>query len=723
MGDAQGAKSNRALPMAAPAYDAFLAAAPATPLQRRHAYGAIAASALAFAALAPFAKTPLAHHFGFIPAYQSALVAADLLTAVVLFSQFHALRSRSLFVLANGYLFTAFAAVLHMLTFPGLFANMGLFGARSQTTAWMYMFWHGGFPVFVIVYAWLKDREGAQSPTLSASITATVAGAGAVFALAGAFLLVATAGHEALPAIMQGDHYTPTMIAVVTAVWLLSLVGLVALWRKPRQTILDLWLMVVMCAWLFDIALSAVLNAGRYDLGFYAGRLYGLLAAAAVLVALLIEHGRLLGRLVRSNARQREEQERLSAANRELDTAREAAIAADRAKDVFLATMSHEIRTPMNGVLGLLELLSLSELRPEQRGQVDTIRESAQSLLRIIDDLLDFSKIEAGRLEVFPEATSIARVVALVSEGFRGAASSKQLVLESFVDERIVPALWVDGLRLRQILNNLVSNAIKFTESGKVTLSAYLIAREGDRDLVRFEVRDTGIGIRADDQERLFQPFTQVTGSTRRKYGGTGLGLSICRRLAQMMGGELRLRSEVGSGTTVTLMMPMNRVESSPQAAAARPASAPQPAVARRACPGVAEAESERSLVLAADDHPVNRLLLQRQLASIGYASEVAENGREALNLWRTGRFSLVITDCHMPELDGYELTRAIRAEESGRKLARTPIIAFTANAMAGEAEQCLVVGMDDYLAKPVQLAELASKLDSWLPVETGARR
>ena len=685
---------------------------------RRQAFATILVSALAFAALAPFAQVQLPPQFAFIPSYQSALIALDLLTAVVLFGQFHAMRLRSLYALACGYLFTAFAAAMHMATFPGLFSATGLFGAQPQSTAWMYMFWHGGFPLFVIVYAWLRDREAEGAATVSASLTAMVVGMGAVFALAGAFLLLSTAGHNALPAIMHGNRYTPSMVAVVTSVWLLSVIALAALWLKPSHTVLDLWLMAVMCAWVFDVALSAILNAGRFDLGFYSGRVYGLLAAGTVLVAMLFEHGRLLRRVSDSHERQLAKQEELAAANRELQAAREAAVAADRAKDVFLATMSHEIRTPMNGVIGLLELLALSELKPEQRTQLATLRESAQSLQRIIDDLLDFSKIEAGRLEVFPEATSVGRIVALVAESFRGAASAKKLVLESFVDERISPSLWVDGLRLRQILNNLVSNALKFTDHGKVAISAWLEARAGEEELVRFDVQDTGIGIRAEDQERLFQPFTQASASTTRKYGGTGLGLSICRRLAEMMGGEVRLQSEVGRGTTFTLLLRMRRVEA---AAHPSPAAVPAIEIVQRDTPGVEQAERQGMLVLAVDDHPVNRLVLQRQLERLGYASEAAENGREALQLWRTGRFALIVTDCHMPELDGYQLARTIRAEETQRRLERVPIVAFTANAMAGEAEQCIAAGMDDYLAKPVQLADLAAKMNAWLPIKAAA--
>ncbi|HUP98320.1 MAG TPA: MASE4 domain-containing protein [Usitatibacter sp.] len=695
-----------------------LATLPATPSQQRLAYAVLALSALAFAAMAPFAKTPLPPQLGFIPSYQSALIAADLMTAVVLFSQYHALRSRALFALACGYLFTAFAAAAHLLTFPGLFAPGGLLGAGPQSTAWIYMFWHGAFPLFVLAYARQTDREDASSalPTTGA----VAGGVVAMLALAAASLLIATAGHSLLPPIMDGNRYTPAMIGVVGTVWLLSLAALVVVWRKPRRSILDLWLAVVMCAWLFDIALAAVLNGGRFDLGFYAGRIYGLIAATVVLVVLLVEHGRLVGRLARAHEHEREEQAKLAAANVELVAAREAAVAADRAKDVFLATMSHEIRTPMNGVLGLLELLSLSDLEPEQAAQVATVQESAQSLLRIIDDLLDFSKIEAGRLDLFPEATSVARVVQLVAESFRGAASSKKLLLESRIDPRIPPRLWVDGMRLRQVLNNLASNAIKFTDHGRVVIAASLESSEGDLATVRFEVIDTGVGIPEADQQRLFQPFVQATSWTTRKYGGTGLGLSICRRLAEMMSGEVALRSEPGQGTTVMLTIRLKRVDVDEAEAApvlARPVRVP----ARRECPSVEEAEREGTLVLAADDHPINRMVLQRQLASIGYASEVAEDGRQALEMWRTGRFSLIVTDCHMPEMDGYQLTQTIRNEEAGRQEWRTPIIAFTANAMAGEADQCIAAGMDDYLAKPVQIRDLATKLDRWLPLH--ARR
>ena len=694
----------------------FFAAMPATRGEMRRALVTVVALSLVFLALVPFAKHRLAAHWAFIPTYQSALVMCDLITGALLFSQFYFLRSTALFVLACGYLFSASFAFVHMLTFPGLFAAGGLLGAGPQATAWLYMFWHAGFPLSIIAYALLKAR-GSTLRQAFAPGALIAFGVGSVATMTFAFVLLATAGIEALPAIMVGDHYSPAMIVVVGGVWLTSLAALGVLWWKRPYSLLDLWLMVVMCAWLFDVALSAVLNAGRFDLGFYAGRVCGLIAASFVLLVLMVENGRLYARMVKVRDIEHAEHEKVLALNRDLEAARAAAQAADRSKSAFLATISHEIRTPMNGVLGLLELLSLGSLAPAQRTQVATIRESAQSLLRIIDDLLDISKIEAGRLDLSPEPASVAEIVASVTAAYAGVASSKNLILEEEVDPGISPCVMVDHLRLRQILNNLVSNAIKFTDRGKVSLAARLVAHEEGHDVVRFTVRDTGIGVSTANQAKLFQPFMQAESHTTRRFGGTGLGLSICQRLAGMMGGAIKMESAEGRGTTMTFELRLPVAAGSPAAARPgrlQPEQLENPAF--REAPSVAVAELERTLVLVADDHPINRLVLQRQLATIGYASECAENGREMLDLWRTGRFSLLLTDCHMPEIDGYEVALTVRSEERDQNLAAIPIIACTANAMKGEAERCLEVGMNDYLAKPVQIPELAAKLRVWLP-------
>jgi signal transduction histidine kinase len=267
--------------------------------ERRLAIVIVALSAIAFVVVAPLAKRQLAPIVAFIPIYQTALVVNDLVTALLLFGQFNFLRVRSVLVLACGYLFAAAIAAAHLLSFPGLFSPDGVLGAGPQTTAWLYMFWHAGFPLCVVAYAWLKRKEAATESAGSAMAT----GLAAVLVTVAALSALSTAGQQLLPAIMQGNSYTPAMIFVVSAVWGCSLIALAALWLRRPHSVLDLWLMVVMCAWIFDIALSAVLNAGRFDAGFYAGRIYGLLAASFVLLVLLLENTRLYARAVETSHR------------------------------------------------------------------------------------------------------------------------------------------------------------------------------------------------------------------------------------------------------------------------------------------------------------------------------------------------------------------------------------------------------------------------------------
>jgi two-component system, NarL family, sensor histidine kinase EvgS len=389
---------------------------------------------------------------------------------------------------------------------------------------------------------------------------------------------------------------------------------------------------------------------------------------------------------------------------------------ASHAKSAFLAAMSHEIRTPMIGVTGMVEVLSHTPLDEDQRRSLAIIQHSAESLLQIIGDILDFSKIEAGRLELAPVTASLREVLANAVQNFMGAASSKGLQLEAEIDERIAPAHRVDAVRLRQIVSNFLSNAIKFTEQGGVYLRLDSLGRVEGGERLRLSVRDTGIGVSAEQQQRLFQPFAQAEASTTRRYGGTGLGLTICRRLAELMGGELSMESAPGRGTTLRLelRLPLGRAEDIERSSSVE-ALPPLP-LSPRDTPSVAEAEAAGSLILLVDDHPTNRVVIARQLALAGFACESAPDGEAGLAAWRSGRYGLVLSDVHMPKLDGYQMTQAIRADEAARGLHRTPVIALTAAALKGEAERCLGAGMDDYLTKPVAIPVLVERLRRWLP-------
>jgi PAS domain S-box-containing protein len=404
----------------------------------------------------------------------------------------------------------------------------------------------------------------------------------------------------------------------------------------------------------------------------------------------------------------------------ELNLARDEAEKANRAKSDFLATMSHEIRTPMGGLLGLLELLELTALDGDQQSTLTVARESGSALLQLIDEILDFSKIEANSLDLHLVVASVGDVAGNICRLHSQIASSKNLTLHCDVDPQVSPDLSFDPLRLGQILNNFLNNAIKFTAHGRVDLKVELVGRSEGTEQLRFVVRDTGIGMSTEQVGRLFQPFVQAAAETAALFGGTGLGLVISRRLAELMGGTVEVESVVGAGTTLTLCVAFEVCEA---VSPARPRTRLDHDVlealmaGRRSVPTAQAAQADGTLLLIVDDHPTNRMVLVRQVASLGYAAEAAADGVEALALWKSGRFGAVITDCNMPLMNGYELTTEIRRIEQGSGGKRIPIIACTANAFSSAVAFCVSAGMDDCLIKPADLADISQKLDRWMPL------
>ncbi|MDE2394271.1 MAG: response regulator [Burkholderiales bacterium] len=408
------------------------------------------------------------------------------------------------------------------------------------------------------------------------------------------------------------------------------------------------------------------------------------------------------------------------------ELAHRSAEAASRAKSEFLAAMSHEIRTPMNGVIGLIDVLTATRLDARQARMVQTIRDSAYTQLQILDDILDFSKIEAGHLRIEPEPGSVRELVERIRARFEPMARRQGIEIAAEVDPRLPRLLALDLLRVGQVLSNLVSNAVKFSSklerAGRVGLQARLGAREAARVWVEFVVEDNGIGMDQATQGRLFRMFEQGEAGTTRRYGGTGLGLLISRRLAEAMGGTIAVRSASGLGSTLTVRLPLALVD---EAAAAEPAGTQAEAAAwpaRIGAPSHEQAQAQGRLILVVEDNEINQEVIRVQLDQLGYAAGFAADGREGLECWLSGRYALVLTDLHMPHLDGYQLANAIRAHEARSGAARTPIVALTANVTHGEAERCKAAGIDDYLSKPVLLPQLSATLEARLAPADAAR-
>jgi signal transduction histidine kinase/CheY-like chemotaxis protein len=665
---------------------AFLSTELARPGERRFARFVVVASLVAFIAGMPFVRTPLLPMPAFIPAYEAALWINDTLTAVLLFSQFGRLRSRALLALAAGFLFDGFMVIAHALSFPGVFSATGLMGSGSQTTAWLYVFWHCGFPLFVLAYAIMVRRP---SDIIKGSPLEAIASAVVGVALLAAMLtLLTTTGHDLLPTVIEDGNYTLLVTTGVSpAILVITAGALLVLWLRSLPTVLELWLTVAMVAWLLGIAFSAVVGASRYDLGFYVGRLYGLLAASFVLGVFLFEINRLYAKaadaLTLAEVR-----------NSELTRSREEFARVQRFEAIgqLVGGVAHDFNNLLTVITGALDLtLRDQTLPPRSRRMLDMSMAAAHRGSELTGQLLTFARKQVLQPELLNPNEVIAQLQTFITRG-----TTERIE----VTTRLSPVLWpahLDRAQFETALVNLALNArdamggqgrLVITTSN-ITLDATAVADLMAGDYVRISVSDSGVGMQPDIVARAIDPFFTTKGVGK----GSGLGLSQVYGFVRAASGGLRIDSEPGKGTTVEIYLPKSTD---------RPPRAQSFGLAP-----IRAADGDEKILVVEDDPDVLNVAVSG-LLDLGYSVKTATNAGEAMDvLRREDDIDVLFSDIVMPGgMNGAQLAVEARRIRPNLKVLLTS--GYTASALPDDQG---VSESLEVLRKPYRREELASKL------------